>query len=158
MEPLTQILDHQREVILAKVSGLDQQQLNARLAPSTMTLGGLLSHLANVEDWWLNRVFAGQPASPPWRGAPWDQDRDWDWHRAETLPPAQLLTEYTQAVTRSRDILGPDPDLEQVVTRHVHGRDQQFTLHWILLHLIQEYARHCGHADLLRESIDGSTG
>lgn len=158
MEPLLVTLDRLRDTVLAKVSGLDHQQLGQRLEPSSMTLGGLLSHLTNVEDWWVNQGIARQPAGAIWREAPWSQDRDWDWHRARDISPERLLTEYREAIALSREQLGTTPDLEAVVVVEVGRGSHEYSVGWVLMHLIEEYARHCGHADLLREAIDGSTG
>lgn len=158
MELLLETLDRLRETILTKTAGLDEGQLSQRLEPSTMTLGGLLSHLANVEDWWVIQVIAGRPASSRWRDAPWSQDRDWDWNRAQDLSPERSLDEYQEAVANSRRVLGAPLDLDLMVSLPGRHHGKEVSVHWVLLHLIEEYARHCGHADLLREAIDGFTG
>jgi uncharacterized damage-inducible protein DinB len=158
MELLLETLDRLRETILTRTAGLDDTQLGQRLEPSTMTLGGLLSHLANVEDWWVNRVIAGRSASVPWRDAPWAQDRDWDWNRARELSAESLVSQYREAISRSRLILEAPLDPDAVVRLPGRRQDKEFSVRWVLMHLIVEYARHCGHADLLRESIDGVTG
>jgi hypothetical protein len=86
-EILLAFLDYHRDTLRMKADGLDAAQLDQRLEPSPMTLGGMLKHLAYVEDWWLNQVFAGHPEPEPWASADWDADNDWDWHSAtENLP------------------------------------------------------------------------
>lgn len=83
-ETLEGFLDFLRATLEWKASGLTDAQLDQRLAPSTMTLGGLLKHLAYVEDWWFTAVLAGQPDPEPWASAPWAEDPDWEWRSAAT--------------------------------------------------------------------------
>jgi len=153
-------LDFHRATLEWKTRGLDGAGLAATLAPTTMTLGGLLKHLAYVEDRWLSVVLHGREPRPPWDGVDWRADRDWDWHSASADSPEALRALWQDAVTRSRasvaEALG-DGDLGQLARRPwADGRSP--SLRWILVHLIEEYARHNGHADLLRESIDGQVG
>ena len=112
-------LDYQRATMAWKCRGLDDEQLRAALPPTSMTLGGMLMHLARVEDNWFSEVVA-EGAKPE----PWDK-MDW-------------AAEWQEAAAHTGD------DLRQ--------------LRWVLVHMIEEYARHNRHADLLRESIDGETG
>ncbi|MFT4009293.1 MAG: DinB family protein [Nocardioidaceae bacterium] len=152
-EMLTAYLDYFRETIAWKASGLTAAQLDQPLPPSTMTLGGMLKHLAFVEDWWITHIFHGEPMPEPWASVDWDADWDWDWHSAADDTPDELRALYDESIARSRAIrVGPD-QLSALDRRgeHVSGR-------WILLHLVEEYARHAGHADLIRESIDGQVG
>ena len=151
-------LDQLRGVVLTKVAGLDDDQLKLCWAPSTMSLGGLLSHLANVEDWWMNQVIAQERPRQPWRDAPWHEDRDWDWHRAHGLTAEQLIAEFEDAVAMSRQILGNEPSLNTTVALRHGGQSEMVSVRWVVVHLLAEYARHCGHADLMREAIDGATG
>ena len=153
---LDEFLDYQRATLLGKAAGLDADGLNQRLLPSTLTLGGLLKHLALVEDHWIQDKFLGLPEVEPWASAPWAEDRDWDFHSAEHDDPDALRELYLAACERSRRTLaGADLSALSVGT----DRDgAQWNLRWILTHLIEETARHCGHADLLRESIDGRVG
>ena len=85
---LDQFLDYQRATLLLKTAGLNQEQLNRRLSTSALTLGGLLKHLALVEDDWIHVRFCGRSELEPWASAPWDQDRDWEFHTAERDDPA----------------------------------------------------------------------
>lgn len=154
-------LQYHRDTVRQKVAGLDARQLDTTLPPSPMTLGGLLKHLALVEDNWLQDVFLAQPMPEPWASADWEDDVDWDWHSAREDDPLSLLTLLEQAQERS-DLAVSEAllarGLDTVSQRMDRHTGQAFSLRWILLHLIEEYARHNGHADLIRESIDGSTG
>jgi uncharacterized damage-inducible protein DinB len=125
-----------------------------------MTLGGLLKHLAYVEDDWFSRALHGRDKAPPWDTVDWRADSDWDWHSAAEDTPEQLLTLWQDAVDRSRTLVAQaltNGGLDQPARRTwPDGRAP--SLRWILCHMIEEYARHNGHADLLRESVDGRTG
>lgn len=152
-------LDFHRRTLLLKTDGLDQEQLARTHAPSTMTLGGLLKHLALVEDSWFGEVLAGHDPSEPWASVDWDADRDWEWHSAGADTPEELRALLRDAIDRSDaivDQLGADPARHAVRAHRRTG--EPISLRWILVHMIEEYARHNGHADLLRESIDGVTG
>ena len=153
-------LDYQRATLAWKCAGLDGTGLRATVAASSMTLGGLLKHLAYVEDSWFSRWLHGRDPEPPWDTVDWTADRDWEWHSAADDSPGQLLTLWQDAVARSRSLVTDalaDGGLEQLSQRSwPDGRSP--SLRWILCHMIEEYARHNGHADLLRESVDGLTG
>lgn len=153
---LVQFLDYQRATLLLKAEGLDREQLNQPLPTASLTLAGLLKHLAFVEDSWIQKVLLGRPLPEPWAGAPFDSDEDWDFHSAPDDDPDTLRELYLAACERTR------AGIEGVALDAVslgHSRSgEQFSLRWILVHLIEETARHCGHADLLREAIDGAVG
>jgi uncharacterized damage-inducible protein DinB len=157
---LVGFLEFQRATLAWKCSGLDAVGLGATVAPSTMTLGGMLKHLAYVEDLWFSRWLHGRDPAPPWDTVDWKADRDWDWHSAAEDTPEQLLALWQDAVARSRSRLAEalaDGGLERLAQRAwPDGRSP--SLRWILVHMIEEYARHNGHTDLLRESVDGLTG
>ena len=125
-----------------------------------MTLGGLLAHLALVEDWWCSEWLLARPPASPWIGVDWASDPDADWDLAGRLGPAELHDLWRQAVGRSRTSVAKalaDGGLDGPARRRDdEGRSP--SLRWILVHMIEEYARHIGHADLLRESVDGATG
>jgi uncharacterized damage-inducible protein DinB len=160
-ETLLAYLDYHRATLLQKVAGLDAAALNRTLEPSTMTLGGLLSHLTLVEDNWFSVVLAGNAHQPPWDSVDWEADNDWDWHRATALAPEELVAAYDDTVARVRGIVEDvvaRGGLEALSVKESRRGDGAFSLRWILLHMIEEYARHNGHADLLRESIDGEVG
>jgi uncharacterized damage-inducible protein DinB len=153
-------LDWQRATLAWKCAGLDQTGLTARVGVSSMTLGGLLKHMAYVESEWFSRRLRGQDRQPPWDTVDWTADPDWEWNSAAGDSPEQLLALWHAAVDRSRAIAASalaQGGLEQVAPwSWADGRSP--SLRWILCHMIEEYARHNGHADLLRESVDGQTG
>jgi uncharacterized damage-inducible protein DinB len=150
-------LDQQRAAILRKAEGLDAEQLARRLPPSTLTLGGLLNHLALVEESWFRKRFAGLPVDEAWAGVDRDADPDVEFRTAADLTPDELRDRYRRACARSREVVARADGLDQLsaLPRRDGGH---FDLRWMLLHLIEETARHAGHADLLREAIDGSVG
>jgi hypothetical protein len=153
---LTHFLDEQREVFRHKAGGLDPEQLRHTLAPSDLTLGGMVKHLAFVEDWWFGRVLLDDQDAL-WAAVDWDADNDWDWHSAADDTPEQLWALWDRAVDRSRAAVAADPRGAREAGRP--RRDGgAFTLRWILAHMVQEYARHNGHADLIRQSVDGQVG
>jgi hypothetical protein len=149
-------LDGYRTVLHRKAAGLDRAQLSTPLAPSDMTLGGLLKHMAFVEDNWFTQVLLGEAPPEPWASVDWDADHDWDWHTAADDPPDVLFDLHQTAVARSRDAACRFDSLDALAARA--SRDGTPSLRWIYVHMIEEYARHCGHADLIREAIDGATG
>lgn len=158
-ELLLGFLDFHRATVLWKTEGLDSAALQQRLGPSSMTLGGLLKHLALVEDSWFGRTLGGRSPAPPWDTVDWEADPDWDWNSADQDSPEELRALLGAAIERSRALVGPTPDLDVVCTKQSKaGKRREFSLRWILMHMIEEYARHNGHADLLRESIDGQLG
>ncbi|MDQ6640873.1 MAG: DinB family protein [Actinomycetota bacterium] len=155
-EQLFGFLDYHRATLLMKCDGLDAEQLNRTLAPSAMTLGGMLKHLALVEASWFSDRFAGNDEAEPWASVDWKADWDWDWHSAADDTPEELRALLEENVARSREaVVGADLD---AMSARPTRRGEHFSLRWIVLHMIEEYARHNGHADLLRESIDGVTG
>jgi uncharacterized damage-inducible protein DinB len=156
-QTLVAFLDYYRAVVADKASGLNAAQLDVRLAPSTLTLGGIVHHLALVENWWFHQVLLGLEPGEPWRSAPWEEDRDWDFTVASSLDPQTILDRYAAECERARAAVDSAADLDRVsVWRNTQG--EGFSLRWILVHMIEETARHAGHADLIRESIDGATG
>lgn len=154
---LTQFLDFQRATVVLKCEGLTQAQLAARIEPSTLTLAGLLKHLALVEDSWFGERLRGLDIGAPWSSVDWDATPDWDFDSAVDDTPADLLALYEAACARSRESVTTVGDLDTVMVQ-ANRRGEYFSLRWILLHMIEETARHAGHADLLRETIDGATG
>lgn len=150
-------LDYQRATLMWKVADLAPEGWNATTAATTMTLGGLVKHLVYVEDLWFSRFLHGRDPAPPWDTVDWEADRDWEWNTARDDSPEELIALWDEAVARSRaavDEALATGDLGQVsVRRWDDGRGP--SLRWILVHMIEEYARHNGHADLLREAADG---
>jgi uncharacterized damage-inducible protein DinB len=157
LDQITAYLDFQRETVLWKTEGLDAEQFRRRLPPSSLTLGGLLYHLALVEESWFEVRFAGLPIREPWAGVDWEADPDWEFRTAADLDPEQLRRRYRDACERSREVVARAGGLDQLSVR-AWPDGRHWNLRWMLLHLIEETARHAGHADLLRESIDGEVG
>jgi hypothetical protein len=152
-------LDYQRATFAWKTAGLDADGLAAKVAASSMTLGGMIKHLALVEDYWFCQWLRGLDQQRMW-DADWDADRDWDWHSAAEDTPEQLRAIWQDSVARSRTMVTDalaDGDLSQMA-RHTWPDGRAPSMRWILTHMIEEYARHNGHADLIRESVDGETG
>jgi uncharacterized damage-inducible protein DinB len=157
LDQLTRYLDLQREAILRKCEGLTGEQLAQPLPPSSLTLGGLLNHLALVEDSWFRVRFAGQPDDDKWAGVDWEADPEYEFRTAADVEPDELRRRYEEACAQSREVVAGAQSLDQLSVQP-RGNGHHFDLRWVMLHLIEETARHAGHADLLREAIDGSTG
>jgi uncharacterized damage-inducible protein DinB len=157
LQQLCAFLDYQRNTLLWKAEGLDAEQFRRTLPPSSLTIGGLLNHLALVEDNWFEVRFSGRPTREPWASVDWDADPDFEFRTAADLSPDELRQRYRDACARSREVVARAGGLDQLsVKTWPDGR--HWDLRWMLLHLIEETARHAGHADLIRESIDGQVG
>ncbi len=157
LELLEGYLDLQRQTILAKTAGLDREGMAARLPSSTLSLGGLVYHLALVEESWMEVRFAGRPLPEPWRGVDFEADPEWEVRTGGELDPEQVRERYREAGERTRRVVAEAGGPDQLSALPAHS-GRPFSLRWVLLHLIEETARHIGHADLLREAIDGSIG
>ena len=163
-ETLLAALERERDIFAWKCGGLRGPDLRATLGPSRITLGGLLKHLALVEDDYFSVRLLGQELGPPWSSVDWEADRDWEWHSAAKDSPEQLMRLWQEAVTRSRAAVdqilassGPGGPLDQHA-RYTNEVGESPTLRRILVDMVEEYARHNGHADLIRESVDGLVG
>jgi uncharacterized damage-inducible protein DinB len=153
-------LDYQRATFEWKTRGLDAAGLSTKVAASSMTLGGMLKHLAMVEDYWFSEWLRGRPQEPQWAAGNWEADDDWEWHSAADDTPDLLRAIWKESVARSRKMVTDalaDGDLSQMA-RRTWSNGTAPNMRWILTHMIEEYARHNGQADLIRESIDGETG
>ena len=153
-------LEFHRATFAWKCSGLDAAGLNATVGASSMTLGGMLKHLALVEANWFARRLFDREMGLPWDAADWDADPDWEWHSAVDDTPEQLRSLWEDAVARSRELTAEAlaaGGLDQLA-RQVRPNGSRPSLRWIVVHMIEEYARHNGHADLIREAVDGQTG
>ena len=148
-EMIEAFLDYLRATMVAKLAGLDEEQGRRKLVPSVTNLLGMVQHLAYVERWWFQMVFAREDRPVLWT----DEDPDADWRVAPELSVAEVIALYEAECARSREIVAA-ASLEDRPARE--GKEQ--TLAWILVHMVEETARHCGHADILRELIDGQTG
>ena len=154
---LRQFLDYQRALVLYKSEDLSEEQARRCLATSTISVGGMLKHLTLVEDHWFDATFAGNSEREPWASIDWEKDPDWEWRTAADDPLEQLLANYLAAMDRANRIITESSDLDVLAaTADRHGIRP--SLRWVLLHMIEETARHVGHLDLLRESIDGQVG
>ncbi len=151
-------LDYQRATFVGKVSGLTAQQLAQPLPSSSLTLAGLTKHLALVEDSWFQERFLGLADVEPWSSAPFDEDPDWEFHTAVDHGAEELLAMYTGACARSRKVERTARSLDDLSAIADTRTGSKFSLRWMMFHMIEETARHNGHADLLREAIDGQTG
>jgi uncharacterized damage-inducible protein DinB len=153
-------LDYQRATMAWKCRGLDAAGLQVKVAASSMTLGGMLKHLAYVEDYWFSQRLHGNDRRPPFDTVDWKADPDWEWHSAAQDTPEQLFALWQESVARSRSLVAEamvEGGLDRLAQRPWPNGESP-SLRWILVHMIEEYGRHNGHADLIRESIDGETG
>lgn len=130
------------------------------MGASSITLGGLLKHLAHVEDDYFSGRLFGREPSPPFDTADWDTDPEWDWRSAAEDTPEQLYALWRGTVARSRSLVAQalaDGGLDRPADRGwPDGRAP--SLRRTLIDMIEEYARHVGHADLIREAVDGLVG
>jgi Protein of unknown function (DUF664) len=154
-------LDRLRTTFRWKADDLDADGLQTRIGASSLTLGGLLKHLAICEDYKFTTKLAGEPLGAPWVDLGWDgSDDEWEFTTARDDPPEQLYELWDDAVERSRSRLTAalaDGGLDQLV--HACGPDgTHASLRRLVCDLIEEYGRHTGHADLLREAVDGLAG
>jgi hypothetical protein len=139
---------------------LDAKGLQTRVGASTLTIGGLLKHLALVEDQTFIAKLSGKPLGAPWNSGDWEADPEWDFHSAADDSPQQLYRLWDSTVERSRQTLASalaDGGLDRPVHLEWPGRGR-ISLRRLVCDLIEEYGRHTGHADLLREAVDGRVG
>jgi hypothetical protein len=159
-EHLVGALDRLRVTFRWKADDLDAPGLQARIGTSSLTLGGLLKHLAAMEDYTFTTKLRGEPLGAPWDAAGWDGSNDWEFTSAAGDSPERLYALWDGAVERSRAQLEAalaNGGLAQNV--HASGADgRQASLRRLVCDLIEEYGRHTGHADLLREAVDGLAG
>jgi uncharacterized damage-inducible protein DinB len=159
-EALLSVLDRNRRTFAWKTSGLDAEGLGATTAASAMTLGGLVKHMALVEADWLAVKLAGLDYRAPWDAVDFDADPDWEWRTGALDAPEDVYALWREAVERSRKAV------HDVITER--GLDGPASFTWpdgrtpsvraMLLDMVEEYARHTGHADILREAVDGRVG
>lgn len=153
---LTGMLEYYRAVLYRKLDGVSEDGARLTVGASNLTLIGLVKHMAIVEDSWFTDVFLGQPLPEQWAGVDWSSDPDWEWRTALEDTGPDVLAMYTAACERSRRAVADASSLDAVASEET--RRGPVNLRWILLHMVEETARHCGHADLLREAADGATG
>ena len=153
-------LERQRATFAWKCGGLDAAGLQARVGASSLTIGGLIKHLALVEDDYFSGKLFGRDLGPPWDAVDFDADPEWEFRTGSQDAPEYLYVLWQDAVARSRSAIAEalaDGGLDRLAQRKwPDGRAP--SLRRILIDLIEEYARHVGHADLIRESVDGLVG
>lgn len=159
-DSLLAVLERNRRTFAWKTAELDSAGLRRTTAASTMTLGGLVKHVALVEADWLAVKLAGQPYGSPWDGVDFDADPDWEWRTGAEDGPETVYGLWRAAVERSRALVA-----EVIEDRGLAGPasftwpdGRTPTVRAMLLDMIEEYARHTGHADILREAVDGRVG
>jgi hypothetical protein len=148
-------LDYHRATLRMKCSGLTDAQLKLRSAePSTLSLLGLVRHMTEVERSWFRRTIAGEAAPPLY----YSRERpDGDFDDVDDAEPAAMFAAFTAEVERCRAVVA-GVSLDTVAANTSNDGRGDFSVRWIYVHMIEEYARHNGHADLLRERIDGAIG
>ena len=161
IDTLIGALERNRRTFAWKCSGLPAADLRRTVGTSRMTLAGLLKHLALVEDHYFHCQLQGTPRyAPPFDAVDFDTDPDWEWRTAMDDSPEELMALWERFVAQSRanvtaayDAGGPD-----VLTAGTWSDGHSPSLRRLMVDLIEEYARHTGHADLIRESIDDLVG
>jgi uncharacterized damage-inducible protein DinB len=151
-------LERQRATLAWKCADLDAAGMRASVGASSVTLGGLLKHLAYMEDINFSRDLAERDLPPPWNAVDWSTDKGWEWRSAFEDTPEQLHELWGDAVARSRSAVADALAKGGLdgLSSTPSGRAQ--SLRRLLVDMIEEYARHTGHADLIRESVDGRVG
>jgi uncharacterized damage-inducible protein DinB len=159
-EQLLGALNRLRTTFRWKAGNLDAAGLQTRIGASSLTLGGLLKHLAAMEDYTFTTKMRGEPIGAPWDATGWDGSDDWDFTSAADDTPEQLYALWDGAVERSHarlDAALAEGGLDQSV--HVSGPDgRHASLRRLVFDMVEEYGRHTGQADLLREAVDGLVG
>jgi hypothetical protein len=151
---LEQFLRYYRDTLEMKADGVsDAAAATMSCPPSILTITGLVRHMTEVERNWFRRCFAGEDAAPIYYS---DERPDGDLEVEPDTSLADAITAWRWEVAQCDRILDSVPDLEEVSAAPRHGHHPN--MRWILVHMIEEYARHCGHADLIRERIDGAVG
>ncbi|MFI6763473.1 DinB family protein [Micromonospora sp. NPDC050417] len=149
-------LTNYRLTLAMKCEDLSPDQLAARsVPPSTLSLLGLIRHMARVEHNWFQRSLRGHPDTPPLFWSPEDHDLDFNGVVADRACVEEAFTVWKAQVAAADEWLDGLTDLGAMA---VLPRGGEASVRDILVHMVEEYARHCGHADLLRECIDGRTG
>jgi hypothetical protein len=157
---LVAALERNRRTFAWKCSGLDATGFRSTTAASDMTLAGLMKHLALVEDHYFTHQLRGRPMPPPWDAVDFDVDPSWEWRTALTDDPEAVHALWLASVRRSRAATAQalaDGGLDGLVAE-LRSDGSTFSLRRVLVDMVEEYARHTGHADLLREAVDGTVG
>lgn len=154
---LLSFVDRHRDLFRRKAGGLTHAQLFTAHPPTTITLGGLVKHLAYVENWWSRCVLLGEEPVEPWSNVDWVDDRDWEWRTAVDHSVDELWALW-EAEVAAADAIYAATSPDDLAGRADRRTGERASARWIWVHLVEEYAQHNGHADLIRESIDGQTG
>lgn len=158
-EHLLGSLDRLRATFRWKADGLDAAGLAHRIPSSSLSLGGLLQHLARVEDEKVTDWLYDAPVSEPWRSVDWKAEPHWEFESAATATPAALYELYDTTVRRARAVFAAAVAEHGLDMPTAVGSDtEKASLRRILFDLVEEYGRHTGHADMLREAVDGRVG
>ena len=149
-ESLVGFLNQNRSVMLWKLEGLNEDLARRAAVPSGTSMLGLIKHLAWVERGWFLRIIGGQEIDYPWT----DEDPDGDFRIEEDETITSISQLYVDAVKEANAAIEAADSLDVTGTR----RGKERSLRWVLIHMIEETARHAGHADIIRETLDGVTG
>ena len=153
-------LERQRRTFRWKCEGLDADGLRATTAASSMTLGGLLKHLSFIEALYFSLKLLGRDPGAPWNAVDWENEEDWEFRSAAEDTPEELYARYDASVARARANLAEalaDGDLDKLI-EETWDDGETPSIRRMLVDVIEEYVRHTGHADLLREAVDGRVG
>jgi uncharacterized damage-inducible protein DinB len=153
-EMLSAWLDYHRTTLLRKIDGVSDADLRRPMVPSGTSLLGLVKHLAWVEIWWFQITFAGHVVEEPWT----EDDPDADFRIEPSETTREIVDFYLAQCATNRSIVAEADSLDAPALKAIRAGSFTATLRWILNHMIEETARHNGHADILREMIDGVTG
>lgn len=149
-------LDYHRATLRMKCSGLTDEQLRSRaVPPSSISLLGLVRHMTEVERGWFTRSLTGEGSDPIYYS---ETDPDGDFDHLDTHGVAEVFALWDAECARSREHAARADSLDVLAKHRRRSSDPPPSLRWIMVHMIEEYARHNGHADFLRERIDGQTG
>ncbi|MCY1139811.1 DinB family protein [Actinoplanes sp. Pm04-4] len=150
-ETLNQFLDQHRAMVLASLDGVSDEAAGARLLPATdMTIGGIVKHLAHMEDLWFTHKLLGAAFPEPWTAV--GSDETWAWASAPGDSVESLRHLYESACARSRAAVAGFGDLDRRAALPSFGK-APVSLRWMLVQMIRETAQHCGHLDLLRDAL-----
>lgn len=150
LELLHAMIRSNRDSMLWKLEGITDQQGRERVVDSLTTLIGLVKHMTLVERWWVRIVMDGEDIPRPWS----EDDHDEEWRLTEDDTISAAIEAYDAEVAITDAVIAGQSDLG----RDVEVRGRPYAIRWILMHLIEEIARHAGHADIIRETLDGETG
>jgi uncharacterized damage-inducible protein DinB len=148
-------LEYHRDTLEIKCEGLSPEQLKTQaVPPSTLSLLGLVRHMAEVERHWFRDMWTGVESAPFFYS---EEDPDGDFNALDSVPPEEALAIWKAECDNSRKVSSAS-GLDDLAKRDRVRTGEPLSMRWIMIHMIEEYARHNGHADFLREVIDGSTG